>query len=470
MKKLVGLMLTLLLALSSFGVTTKAYEFIDWQAGEKYGSIQKVDDNILKFFGDAKIDEHQRYVGPFTKANMKSFEKNKVIDMEVHVKVDLDVMKAGELFKVTTALNDSEGEYVTELRMAFVKTDKGTVKVRPDIKLTNHFEYEITQSGIYTLRWEYVKGTNAVMGRFILKNKDVELLKGTVPNMDEIGGKKPAIEKAVVGRYLWFNDIKVKDGLNIYKNLPNGSYVPPAVNENTTLDNTKIQDAILNAEESAKVELVVSDNVSEVKLPKEALAAVKDSGKELAVEMKDTSGKAQYTWYFSDSIEKDINLVLNQTETKDIEAVKDVEGVVLDFNHSGELPQGTKVKVNVSKKFASGDKVKVSYLNEKTNQLEETKEYVVDTNGDLMIGLVHCSKYVVEKVESLVKPGTPEAKPDPKPNLPVKPDTSVKPDTTVVKKAPATSDTTNTGALLVLLTMSGFAVYSLTRRFKKVSD
>lgn len=441
----------------------KAYQAQDWQTDNgAYGTVTKVDDNITNVKGSTEVDEYGRNVGPFTKAKMKSFsDTNNVVDMEVHVKIDLDAMQTGDRFWTTAAMNDQNGEYATELRMKFVKKENGSVEVSPEVTIDDSFSYEIKETGIYTLRWEFKKGTQFVSCNFLLKQKDTVLLNGLVPNMDVIMGSRPSIETLKSGRYLWFHDIKVAGGLYVYENLVSDVYQPPVIDGDTTLDKDKISDTIISSDKQAKVEVQIIPGVDKVALPKEAINEANKLGKELAVEVKDESGKTSYTWFFNGTIEKDVNLVLNRVDVKNDKDIKAVveDGMVLDFNHSGVLPTGTKVKVDVSQAYQAGDKVKVSYFDEVNKTLSETKEYTVDVDGTILVEISHCSKYVVEKVVNQL-PSEPNT-----PTTPEKPDVS-KPEVNQ-PTAPKTGDTTNVAGLsLVLLACGGLIVYGVYRKAK----
>ena len=492
LKKLISMVSVLLLVVGVANTSIKAYSLSDWQTGSNntYGFAENNGDGIVQLKGAKDKDIYGRNVGPFTKANMPLFsESNNVVAVQTHVKIDLEAMKDSEQFMVDVALNSQNNTEVTGLQMKFLKKGNKVI-VSPEPILSNNFTYEISKSGIYTLRWEYKKDTQKVSCDFILKQKDEVLFNGVVADVNEIKGPLDGL-LAVGARYLWFHDISVSDGIYVYETLPSDVYQPPVIDKDVTLDNDKIKDAILSSDTQAKIEIKANDSVNEITLPKEAIAAAKENGKELAVEVKDTSGKVQYTWFFSDAIDKDINLVLNQKDTKDIEVLKDIEGVVLDFNHTGALPSGTKVKVDVAKTFVSGDKVKVSYFNEVTNTLEAGKEYVVDKDGNIVVDIEHCSKYVVEKVETETpptpedpsdkpsdnpsdKPGDnpsdkPVTKPDVKPTTPneipvVKPNTKVE----VKPTSPNTGDQTNVAFVYIILGISAISVFALGRKLNLV--
>ncbi len=79
------------------------------------------------------------------------------------------------------------------------------------------------------------------------------------------------------------------------------------------------------------------------------------------------------------------------------------KGLIIDFEHSGNLPKGTKVIVSVQDRFAVGDVLSLYYYNEKTGKLELAKSNLKVTQYELdgevedvvIFELEHCSSYVL---------------------------------------------------------------------------
>lgn len=78
-------------------------------------------------------------------------------------------------------------------------------------------------------------------------------------------------------------------------------------------------------------------------------------------------------------------------------------GLIIDFEHSGNLPKGTKVLIDVEGKYAEGDEVSLYYYNEKTGKLDLVKKNLKVTKMELYgesgnvveLELEHCSSYVL---------------------------------------------------------------------------
>ena len=474
MKKRFAFLLVLAMFFSMNIVPINAYATSDWSVENgTYGSATKVDENISLLEGSKSQDAYGRHVGPYTKKDMKFFHTNNgVVDFNVNIKLDPSSMATGEHFTATAALNQSSTDtYVSELRILFTKLANGSIQVQPEVPwVKNTFTYEIKDAGIYSLKWEYTKNSTKVQGKFKIEKRETVLLEAINEDMDTILGSIPAYDKADSGRYLWFCDIAVNDGIYIYDQLPENQYKPPVINNDITLDKDAIEDIILASDAQAKLELTVDDKVQNVTLPKDLLEIAANAGQELVVEIKNAAG-ASYAWYFNGSdINQDLNLVMNQVSVKDMEGIKDVvkEGLVLDFQHVGTLPTGTKVMFQVGDSFEADDKVKVSYFNETTNTLEETKEYTVSSNQDILIDIADCSKYVVEKVlPTLPDDGEDEGTQTPPPST----DDDTTPDSENPSKpntsGPETGDNSSIAPLLLLFTISGFMVFTLQKKTRE---
>lgn len=466
-RKFTVVMLAAILGVGVGSSSLNAFDFSDWNTGSEnvYGYATQVTENITFLEGADAINSDNAYPGAYSKGNTQTFVEDGTIVQDVHVKIDPAAMKHAEKFVTTLSLEDAASNYVTENVIMFQKDDRQGVIVSSNND--DKFKGVVTKAGIYTIHYEYTKTEDTILATFQLKENETVLMESVdfdMLNTLYVGD----LLDAVKARSFWFVDITVANGLYVYKQLPSDSYTPPVVDKDTILDKDRIEDAILVADEKATIAVKADADVDKIMLPKEAITTAKEQGKQLEVEVKDIDGKTQYTWLFNDAIDKDINLVLNQKDAKDVPAMQDLEAIVLDFNHEGELPTGTKVKVNVSSKFAAEDLVTVSYFNEATNELEEAKEYTVDADGNIIMEIEHCSKYVVEKVVS----EEPTPNPDPKPEDPTKPLDPTQPTqpTTPESKpstAPSTGDTTKATMLLVMFGGSALSLLAISGKIKK---
>lgn len=228
-------------------------------------------------------------------------------------------------------------------------------------------------------------------------------------------------------------------------------------------------DIINHANETASLGLNIKENLDTVTLPKDILEAAQEKNVSLTVQVE-MNGKDN-TWTFPKNIDNvtDVNLVMNVVKANEIESLKDKDGLVLAFHHDGILPTGTTLKTYVGDTYKAGSKVQLSYYNEKTNTLEETKEYVVDAEGYITVTIHHCSNYLLEKASDEVKPTpTPTPTPIPETSTGTETSTATTPVKNTGKVSVATSDNTNAFILLGLLSMSTIGLAAFRKKSSKI--
>ena len=224
MKKVLVLSICVILALlvfanSAFALTTYTYD--SFSTGEGYGSKVQVDDNVTTLMGGPSE-------GPYSKASSAKLADG--IIEEVNVEINLDKMAQGELFEVSLALRNAADMYVTEAVVMAQKVDDSTVRLTagwaPD------FSINVTQSGIYTFRWNmytedvksYVNFSLLNYGNTLGTTGPVDLDGDTLTTADTLN---PVAEQEDVSvKYLWFCNIQVAEGINVYAELPEVD-VPP---------------------------------------------------------------------------------------------------------------------------------------------------------------------------------------------------------------------------------------------------
>lgn len=165
-------------------------------------------------------------------------------------------------------------------------------------------------------------------------------------------------------------------------------------------------------------------DISGIMLSSSVLESAGENEKDVKIELKDENGKLQYAWSFSaeelNSSENkniDVNLkleitttvdeVMSEVPTETKQAVEENNGLIINFNHSGELPATASVKIDVSgQKFKPGDQVHMYYFNEKTNTIEELPNgiYTVNEDGTIDVAITHCSMYFL--VSDTIKEAT----------------------------------------------------------------
>lgn len=152
-----------------------------------------------------------------------------------------------------------------------------------------------------------------------------------------------------------------------------------------------------------------------IKLPSEAnsinkefLEEIKSLNQSYTYEEK-VGDKVSYSWTFDGSKITNTDLVIDlslnvgeSTNKEKIEALVPSKGekLVLEFKYHGDLPEGTKVKVNVLDKFKNGSNLSLYYFND-NGSLEEVLKDLEVKDGFVLLNLEHCSEYVlVENVNN----------------------------------------------------------------------
>ncbi len=196
----------------------------DWNNEDgTYGSFTKVDDNITNLKGNA-TDTKGQYYGPYSKSSTDTLEDGTITE-EVNVELDPEGWAQAEYFTLAVALNDDADKYVVENGI-WSQKDGDAIYVYSSWDPEN--KIKVTEKGVYTFQYTYTKDADAnkVYFDFNLKLWD-EVIGGFYNvDMDEevlhMSGdtQKPVADHAFDIRYVWFDNITVADGINVYTNLP----------------------------------------------------------------------------------------------------------------------------------------------------------------------------------------------------------------------------------------------------------
>lgn len=207
------------------------------------------------------------------------------------------------------------------------------------------------------------------------------------------------------------DDAKIKIVINVNLNDYKGKLT-------IDLAKAKFGEAIDGGKKIVNIDEVVTeerpkDEVAEVPeenavISKDILSEIKASGNKVTYESKN-GDKVNYAWIFdgskmtSNDLDVNLELVVN---AKDVVGIKKLipktqeKPIILDFKHSGVLPGGTRVKVNVSDTYKDGDKVTLYYYNETTKKLEEKVTNIEVKNGSVEFSLEHCSTYTLARTNT----------------------------------------------------------------------
>ena len=203
------------------------YKFDGWYAENGYGSKTKVDENITNLKGNETVSGGM-YVGPFSKA-AKNVKLADGITEEVHVGLDFDKIKEGEYFEASLALkttnDNNEEKYVSE---AVVMSQRVGDKIKLTAGWAKDFEAYIQAKGVYTYQWkmwiETEENAKKTYVQFTLLQGEKEIATTGKIDFDTLTTADTlnpiAEQKDVTVKYLWFCNINVKEGVNIYTEVP----------------------------------------------------------------------------------------------------------------------------------------------------------------------------------------------------------------------------------------------------------
>jgi hypothetical protein len=166
--------------------------------------------------------------------------------------------------------------------------------------------------------------------------------------------------------------------------------------------------------------------ISELNIVKSVINNAKSGKKDLTIRVENEKGKELYSWNFNGKTLKksnkkvtDVNIAIslgtviknnsiNQELAKYISLTARKQGIVLDFEHSGILPDTASVRIYVggNEGMEAGKKVYLYYFNKKATtgskrknkaRLEEGSkvEYIVDNEGYVNLDIKHCSSYIL---------------------------------------------------------------------------
>jgi hypothetical protein len=154
--------------------------------------------------------------------------------------------------------------------------------------------------------------------------------------------------------------------------------------------------------------------ISEIHADKELLEVVKESGKEMKVEVADRYGKVWYTWIIdgeqmNNSLQAvtSVNLAVQMDSSSSADKIGELvkkdknndQGYVLTMNVGNAIPSGSVLKINVKEQlgFETGKEVYLYHYNTTTNTLDSTVKvkYTVDKEGYISTNLKYGDEYVI---------------------------------------------------------------------------
>ena len=223
MKKVLVLSLCVVLALLVFASSAFAatYNYGSFTDGNGYGTKTEVDENVTNLKG-GEIGADGMAEGPYSKA-AEDVLLTDGISEETNVEINLEKMAQGEFFEVSLALKDTAGNYLTEAVVMAQKVDAETVRLTAG--WAPSFSVDVKESGVYTFKWEmYTQDDKSYVNFSLLDYGTAVGTTGPVELTDVVN------PEGVTVKYLWFCNIQVAEGVNVYAQLP-AVEEPPVVDD-----------------------------------------------------------------------------------------------------------------------------------------------------------------------------------------------------------------------------------------------
>lgn len=207
------------------------------------------------------------------------------IDPAIVLDETTSFVQNGYLFVLSSALNNAAGNYTAESSYGLQKSG--------DVVKVDGTDITLTEKGIYTFRIENKKVGEKAYSKLIVLNKGVKIGETSLMELTNTDG-------APVGhRYLWFSNINVKAGLQVYPELPadpvtpptggGGGYIPttpadplPAAKTDATNNvNNYVKPAEYEEAEAAEIKAIMDKAAADIKNAKteEEVKAIEEAAK-----------------------------------------------------------------------------------------------------------------------------------------------------------------------------------------------
>ena len=183
------------------------FTFEDWNTvNGDYGTATKVDDNVTHLEGKYYEDKGMAYAA-FTKKVQTALADG--VTEEVNVELNKDTIADHELFELSMAFNNAECNNVDEV---IVMTQRVGDKYVLTSGKAPEFKAEVTEDGVYTYRYNATIEDGKTYWQFTLLKDGNE-----VATTGKVDLGETTFETV---RYIWFCNVKVAKGINVYTNVP----------------------------------------------------------------------------------------------------------------------------------------------------------------------------------------------------------------------------------------------------------
>lgn len=357
---------------------TTNFTFEGWNTSNGYyGTATKVSDNITNLKGREEAIGGM-YLGPFNKQGDKATLLNGIKE-QTHVELNFDTMAFHEYFETSLALKNGAGNYVAE---AVVMTQKIT---EDQIRITSgwsDFEAIVTETGVYTYQWEvFVEEDKTYVIFSLLNNDKVIATTGKVDfdGIETVDTLNPiAKEENVTVKYLWFCNVNVAKGINVYSKLPTLTVDKEVDEKNTSV----IIDTIKNDEVLKDIVATQDTSVSLVVKPIEKVEE----------EVKEEFSKTVKDSVILDFIDISISVKVAEEEYKLTNLNNEI---TLEVDLPTDLPE-----------IAKGYSRKYFILRQHDNQIEKIDATLSEDGKMLSFNTDKFSTYAIAYVDNILPPKT----------------------------------------------------------------
>lgn len=261
----------------------------DWITdGGQHGSVDIKSDNKVVLKGSESASPDGTRSGPYINVGSGHFDSGAISD-EIHIYIDPQNMSAGEKFAITSSIDGKNDEQLAKLSASFTSNGNGELEI--SLNLDPSFSETITQAGLYTIKYTFVPGETIVFGEFSVEQRGVRSIVQSkrIPIYD-------APRELAKGRgAVWFNDISVKDGLEVYS-VTEANYsavdealqkVPQELEKYTDESVERLNNAITNVKRG--LDITRQDEVDEMAKAIEEAIALLEEKKEETTNPEDTT-------------------------------------------------------------------------------------------------------------------------------------------------------------------------------------
>ena len=153
---------------------------------------------------------------------------------------------------------------------------------------------------------------------------------------------------------------------------------------------------LLNSSDIDNPEIIID---SESEISEEIVELIKKSSKTAIFNSYDQDKRLIYSWVLDgnhiDNVKSISTKIEYSSEYSDQikKASNYADGIYIHFEHDGDLPKGTMLKMYVGNHFNNESVVNLYYYNGETGQLELTQKHLKVVDGYIEYELEHCSDY-----------------------------------------------------------------------------